>query len=74
MYIKMVTRLYDDEDKECKTGDSIIIQTRTMNDIAVGVIKNIKTNMIIVEFDDPLIGYQPVTIRTIDIIKCILYK
>lgn len=50
MYIKMVTRLYDDEDKECKTGDSIIIQTRTMNDIAVGVIKNIKTNMIIAEF------------------------
>lgn len=74
MYIKMVTRLYDDEEKECKIGDSVIIQTKTMNDIAVGVIKNIQTNLITLEFDDPLIGYQPINVRKSDIIKCILYK
>ena len=74
MYIKMVTRLYDDEENECKIGDSVIIQTKTMNDIAVGVIKNIQTNLITLEFDDPLIGYQPINVRKSDIIKCILYK
>ena len=74
MYIKIVTRLYDDEENECKIGDSVIIQTKTMNDIAVGVIKNIQTNLITLEFDDPLIGYQPINIRKSDVIKCILYK
>lgn len=74
MEIKFVIRLYDDNGDECKIGDSVIIQTKDMNDVAVGVIKNIQTNLLTLEFDDPLIGYEPKNIRKTDILQCILYK
>lgn len=74
MYTKMVIRLYDDNNTECKIGDSIIIKTKRMIDTSVAKIIDIHTNMLTLEFDDPIIGYKPMNIRILDIQTCTLYN
>lgn len=74
MQIKSVTRIIDDDGHECDIGNTIIIQTNKMSHVAVATIKYIGTKCITLEFDDPLIGYEPKNIRVSDVVSCSLYK
>lgn len=69
MKVELVTRAYDDDGKECKEGDVVLIQTKEIEEPARGRIQKIHTRAIVFVFDDPIIGYTPQKIRLEDIVS-----
>lgn len=72
MQIKLLARIYDDKQQECKTGDTINIQTNDMDMPGQAIIKDIKTSYFTIIFDDRLIGYHEKILRPSDVLM--LYK
>lgn len=73
MRIQMTPIVIDDDGKECRIGNTILIRTKKIKELSPGKITNIATTFITLVFDDPYIGYQPVTVRIHEIIECKLY-
>ena len=71
---RLVNRLYDDNNYECKEGDIVLIQSKEIQDPTPATIMNIQVNVVTFLFDDPIIGYKPITIRTKDVIMCQHYQ
>ena len=67
MKITMMPVVYDDENNECRIGDTIL------TDLSPAKIKHIATTFLTLEFDDPLIGFAPINIRTNEILECKSY-
>ena len=63
MYIKIVTRLYDDKNIECKEGDTVLIETKKSEEPIVATIKELQTHLLIAESDNPLLGTTLLRLR-----------
>lgn len=63
MYIKIVTRLYDDKNVECKEGDTVLIETKKSEEPIVATIKELQTHLLIAESDNPLLGTTLLRLR-----------
>lgn len=74
MHANIVIRAYDDNKKECKEGDMLLIQTKDIPEPTLCKIKTIHTKILICTFDDPIIGYGPKKIRYEDIISATYHK
>lgn len=74
MKIKMIPIIYDDNNEECRIGDTILVRTKRIPDLSPAKIQNISTTFITLIFDDPYIGYQPINIRTNEILECKAYR
>lgn len=74
MHCKLVNRLYDDDNTECKEGDMLLIQTDDIPDVTLATIQKIQVNVVTLLFDDAIIGYQPINIRVKNFITCKKYK
>lgn len=74
MKIITVTRILDDNGKECQAGDQVLLQTKEMDDIVQATIDNIMTNMASFIIDDRSIGYVPIKVRASDIMSLTLYQ
>lgn len=73
MKITMMPVVYDDENNECRIGDTILVRTTRITDLSPAKIKHIATTFLTLEFDDPLIGFAPINIRTNEILECKSY-
>lgn len=73
MEIKTINRIYDDNGVECCEGDTVLIQTQTMDDIAQASIDQIMTNMAVFIIDDRALGYIPLKVRKQDVKYITLY-
>ena len=62
-----------DENNECRIGDTILVRTTRITDLSPAKIKHIATTFLTLEFDDPLIGFAPINIRTNEILECKSY-
>lgn len=74
MEIKTITRIYDDRGNECDIGDTVLLQTKDMDDVAPATIQNIMTHMAVFLVDDKTLGFKPVKARIQDIESITLYK
>ena len=74
MKITMMPVVYDDENNECRIGDTILVRTTRIPELSPAKIKHIATTFLTLEFDDPLIGFAPINIRTNEILECKSYK
>ena len=63
MYIKIVTRLYDDKNVECKEDDTVLIETKKSEEPIVATIKELQTHLLIAESDNPLLGTTLLRLR-----------
>ena len=63
MYIKIVTRLYDDKNVECKEGDTVLIETKKSEEPIVATIKELQTHLLLAESDNPLLGTTLLRLR-----------
>lgn len=73
MKITMMPVVYDDENNECRIGDTILVRTTRITDLSPAKIKHIATTFLTLEFDDPLIGFAPINIRINEILECKSY-
>lgn len=73
MKITMMPVVYDDENNECRVGDTILVRTTRITDLSPAKIKHIATTFLTLEFDDPLIGFAPINIRINEILECKSY-
>lgn len=73
MKITMMPIVYDDENNECRIGDTILVRTTRITDLSPAKIKHIATTFLTLEFDDPLIGFAPINIRINEILECKSY-
>lgn len=73
MEIQIKCRIYDDHRKECKEGDTILLQTTTMPDLAVAIINEISVHSFTVTFDDKLLGFAKQRVRPDQVLHCELY-
>lgn len=53
MKITMMPIVYDDENNECRIGDTILVRTTRITDLSPAKIKHIATTFLTLEFDDP---------------------
>lgn len=74
MKIQMIPVIYDDDNNECRIGDTLIIRTKKITEPSVAKIKNIATTYVTLVFDDPMIGFQPINIRVTDFTECKAYR
>lgn len=74
MKVKMVTVIMDDDNTECRIGDTVLVRTKKIQDFTPAKIKDIAVTFLTLEFDDPYIGYRSLKIRTNDILKCKKYN
>lgn len=74
MKIITVTRILDDNGKECRAGDQVLLQTKEMDEMVQATIDNIMTNMASFIVDDRSIGYVPIKVRASDIVSLTLYQ
>lgn len=74
MKIQMIPVIYDDNNEECRIGDTILVSTKKIPDLTPAKIKHISTTFVTLIFDDPLIGFQPINLRTNEILECKMYR
>lgn len=74
MQIITVSRILDDNEQECKPGDTVLLQTKDMDEMVQATIHSIMTNMATFIVDDKLMGYYPIKTRACDIISLTKYN
>ena len=74
MEIRTINRVYDDNGKECCEGDTVLIQTKTMDEITQATIDKIMTSIVTLIIDDKTMGYMPIRVRTQDVKSITLYQ
>ena len=74
MEIKTINRVYDDNGKECKEGDIVLLQTNKMDEITQATIDSIMTSMVTFILDDRILGYVPLKVRAKDVKSITLYQ
>ena len=73
MEIKTLHRIYDDNGVECKIGDTVLIQTKNMDEVVLATVDKVMTNMATFIVDDRVIGYVPIKVRVSDVISIVRY-
>lgn len=74
MEIKLINAIYDDNNVECRVGDNVLVRTKRIKEPSVAKIEYIGATYVTLVFDDPLIGFQPVRLRTNEILECTAYR
>ena len=77
MYIKMVNRVFDDKGVECKENDRVLVRTKYMDsddDLLAATIVEIYTNLVVLRFEDRLVGTEPIAFRKGDLTEFIYAK
>lgn len=70
----MIPVIMDDDNNECRIGDTILVRTKKIPDLTPAKISNISTTFVTLLFDDPFIGYQPLNLRISEILECKIYN
>lgn len=59
MQIKLLPRIFDDNDIEVKENELVLVQTKTMQEPTLALINHIDTTIIKFTFIDVLMGHKP---------------
>lgn len=70
MQLVLKSCFYDDYGNECKEGDTILIQTKDMEEPLIAILRQINTLSFLVTFDEILSGYRDRQLRPSDVILC----
>lgn len=72
--IETIHIIRDDNNAECRVGDTVLLQTKNTNDVVQATIKDIMTNLVVFIIDDQIRGYVPIRTRASDITSITLYQ